>query len=106
MKPRIQAFLILAPLLLWGALVTAADNFVLDPEQVRPRDIKEQEAVEPLEGSLTMPPWPRDADLIAFVARRTLDAIQVPDRRQEPACRSDRRNGPLHPRHRVRERDA
>ncbi|HYN79546.1 MAG TPA: CNP1-like family protein [Lamprocystis sp. (in: g-proteobacteria)] len=67
MKTSVQAALMLAPIMLWGAPAPAADNFVLDPEPVRPRHINEQEEVKPLDPAVTMPPWPRDADLIAVV---------------------------------------
>jgi hypothetical protein len=54
----------LLPLLLWAIQCGAANNFVLDPEHA-PSSI--QEGAPRQEGSVTLPPWPRDADLIAFV---------------------------------------
>jgi hypothetical protein len=66
MRPTVTASLILLPLLLRAAPAPAADsNFVMDPEPVRPRDIKEGVARQ--EATAGLPPWPHDADLIAFV---------------------------------------
>lgn len=65
MTPRTKTLLaLLLPLSLAGPPSLADNSFALDPEPVRPRDIIV--APERPEGALTLPPWPRDADLIAF----------------------------------------
>jgi hypothetical protein len=81
MTSRSQASLVLLPLLLWGAPSVAAGdptgghgNFELDPLQPGRKDVPEP--TERLEGAVTLPPWPRDADLIAFVP----DGPQTPFR--------------------------
>jgi hypothetical protein len=61
---RRYAHLILMPLLLGAASTRAENNFKLDPEQVRPHNI--QEGAERQEAAVTLPPWPRDQDLLAF----------------------------------------
>ena len=58
---------LLLALLLWGPPAPAADNnFALDPEPVRPRGLADG-PVPTIEATVPLPPWPRDADLIAFV---------------------------------------
>jgi hypothetical protein len=57
------------PLLLAGSAAHATGNFELDPEPMRPQGIRE--TPEWKEGALTLPPWPQDADLVAFVPEGT-----------------------------------
>lgn len=57
---------LLWPLLLWGASVLAAGGFELDAKPFivdLPEELPESRA----EAQVILPPWPRDADLIAFV---------------------------------------
>lgn len=56
---------LLWPLLLWGASVLAAGGFELDakPSIV---DLPEELPESRAEARVILPPWPRDADLIAF----------------------------------------
>jgi len=56
--------LILMLLLLGTAPAGADNNFKLDPEPIRPHNI--QERAERQEAAVTLPPWPRDQDLLAF----------------------------------------
>ena len=67
MNQRTQTALpLLLALLLWGPPAPAENSFVMDPEPVRPRDLADG-PVPGIEATVPLPPWPRDADLIAFV---------------------------------------
>jgi len=63
-----KTHVIAAALLLPGVLLAAVgrdDSFQPDAEPDRPSSITEGEAWR--EGSVALPPWPKDADLVAFV---------------------------------------
>jgi len=57
----------LLALLLWGQPAPAENSFQLDQEHVRPHGGMLDEPVERPDAAAPLPPWPRDADLIAFV---------------------------------------
>ena len=68
MNKTIQTRLpLLLALLLWGPPAPAENNFLQDLAPVRPRGLSDGEPVPTIEATVPLPPWPRDADLIAFV---------------------------------------
>jgi len=65
MTKRTPLALLLA-LFVGGPCLAAENNFMLDQDRVRPRNLPDGPE-KPQEVAAPLPPWPRDADLITFV---------------------------------------
>ncbi|WP_295446833.1 CNP1-like family protein [uncultured Thiodictyon sp.] len=57
---------ILLALFLGGPALAGNNNFTLDPDGARMHDLPEPDAKTPTQTAAPLPPWPREADLIAF----------------------------------------